>query len=477
MKRAVVRLSVAATMVAAMGLLAGCGGDGGPDTGASVPLAGTIQVGPFTINGVTLATTVAGDRLQAGDLSARIERGDGTSAEVDVTLSADGTTLTLGEASVTPSDAGDLGAQSPGQADVRVLATVEATAAGRIDGVTLVARDPQDSFDLGSATAHVERADGTSADVPLAINADHTEVTLGGFSVEPSPGTYWYWVLNRLVIDGPVWVIDGATDTRTQIGSLAFSFGVDRQDRTVVPSTVRACIPTLGVASDRRVVCEGLTPDSDYVWVAITDNGGGVTYSKAYMSDDTGQAVVPDTLGQFTADRISGPDSHIEMCFGNTDRRTPPPVYWPPVPDTGGPGGGGTGLNVLAITGPVQVRNGSAGTQTELGRLRLGFEVLTDGTVVAPATFAFQVPTRDLARDRSLRLTGLQAHDFAQTRVVDGSGLTTRSVLVRADANGDLVIPDAWTGKSAAALSGAASSLSLFIGRTDGDGDGKPDWF
>ena len=476
MNKAVWHLAVAAALVAALSLLVGCGDGDGTAAGVSVPLLGTVEVAPFTVAGVTLATTTAGDRFEAASLTARVERGDGTGADVDVALSLDGATLTLGEASVTPSDTGDLGAQAPTQADVRVVATVGATTAGQISGVMLVARDPQDTFDLGAATAHVERADGSREDVTLSMNPDHTEVTLGSFTVEPPPATSWYWVLNRLVIDGPVWVTDGPTGTRTQIGSLAFSFGVDQHDEVVVPTALHACIPTLGVASDRRVVCEGLEPDSDYVWAAITDNEGGVTYSKAYMADDTGQAVIPDTLGLFTADRLSGPKSHIEMCFANTDRRTPPPVVWPPVPDGGGPGEGRTRLNLLVINGPLQVRSG-AGTHTQLGRLRLGFEVLSDGTVVAPATFAFEVPTQGRARDRSLRLTGLQAQDFCQTRILDANGLPARSLLMRARANGDLVIPDAWAGRSATDLSGVASSLSLFIARTDGDRDGMPDWF
>jgi len=471
------RLLAAASFVAALSLLVGCGGEVSDAPGASVPLAGTVQVAPFTISGVTLATTAAGDRFDAANLAARIQRSDRTSAEVDISVSGDGTTLALGEATVTPSDSGELGAQAPTQADVRVLATVQATTPGTIDGVTLAARDAGDTLDIAGAQARVERADGSSAEVELSINADHTEVTLGSFTVEPTPGSLWYWVLNRLVIDGPVTVTDGSTGSSTEIGSLAFSFGVGEDGEPVVPATVQACIPTLGIASDRRVVCEGLTPESDYVWVSITDSAGGLTYSRAYLPDDTGQAVVPDTLGQFTADLLSGPNSHLEMCFGNTWKRTPPPILWPPTADGGGPGEGPTKLNVLVVSGPLQVLNGATQSRTELGQLRLGFEVLADGTVVAPSTFAFEVPTRGLARDRALRLTGLQPRDFCQTRVGDNSGRVTRSPLLRARADGDLIIRDAWTGKPASGLSGPDSSLTLFLARTDADHDGWPDRF
>jgi len=475
LRTATLRLSLAAALVAALCFLVGCGDEGANAPGTDAPLQGTIQVGPSAINSVTLATTAVGDVFEAAGATATMERADGTTEDVNLTLSADGMTLTLGQAAVTPPL--DLGAQAPTQADVRVVARVESTKSGVIDSVTLTARDPGDTLDITGAKAHVERPDGNYEAVDLTINGDGTEVTLGPFTVEPTPSWRWFWILNRLVIEGPVRVQDGPTGSTTEIGSLAFSFGVDKADHVVVPEAVRACIPTIGVASDRRVVVEGLTPDHDYTWAAITDNSGGVTYSKAYMADDTGQAVIPDTLGQFTADRLSGPNSHVEMCFGSTYKRTPPPVYWPPVYDGAGPGGGGrSGLNILSI-GPLTVAHAMAGGRTEIGRLRLGFEALDDGTVVAPATFAFNVPLRGLARDQSVRITGLQPGDFCQSRFVDNSGRVARSPTIRADSGGGALIRDAQGGLPASAYSGPDSRISLFFARTDANGDGKPDWF
>jgi hypothetical protein len=475
LKTAALRLSLAAALVVTLVVMAGCGEEGANAPGIDAPLQGTIQVGPSAVNSMTLATTVAGDRFETTGATATMERADGTTEDVSLTPNADGTVLTLGQAAVTaPLDGGT---QAPTQADVRVVARVQSTAPGSIDGVTLTTRDPGDTLDITGAKAHVERADGSSEAVNLTINGDGTEVTLGPFTVEPTPGGIWYWRLNRLVIEGPVSAKDGPTGSSTVIGSLTFSFGVDKADHVVVPEAVRACIPTIGVASDQRVVVEGLTPDHDYVWAAITDNQGGVTYSKAYMADQSGQAIIPDTLGQFTADRLSGPNSHIEMCFGSTYKRTPPPIYWPPVYDGAGPGGGDrSGLNILSI-GPFSVAHAMAGGRTEIGRLRLGFEALADGTVIAPATFAFSVPLRGLARDQSVRVTGLQPGDFCQSRFVDNSGRVVRSPTIRADSGGGALIRDAQGGLPASAYSGPDSRISLFFARTDANGDGKPDWF
>jgi len=475
LRTAILRLSLAAALVVALSFLAGCGDEGANAPGVDAPIQGTVQVAPFAIDSVTLATTAVGDRFEADGATAVMERADGTSEDVDLTLSADGTTLTLGQAGLTaPLDGG---VQAPTQADVRVVAKVQATKPGSIDSVSLTARDPGDTLDITGAVAHAEHPDGSTIPVNMAINADHTEVTLGPFTVEPTNEGYWFWWLNRLIIEGPVSVQDGATGSTTVIGSLTFAFGVDKADKVVVPTAVRACIPTIGVASDRRVVAEGLTPDIDYVWARITDNSGGVTFSKAYMADDAGQAVIPDTLGQFTADRLSGPNSHIEICFGNTYKRTPPPVYWPPVCDGAGPGGGDRGgLNILSI-GPLSVAYAMAGGRTEIGRLRLGFEALDDGTVVAPATFALNLPIRGLARDQSVRMTGLQPGDFCQSRFVDNSGQVIRSPTVRADSGGGAIIREAQGGLPASAFSGPDSRISLFFARTDADGDGKPDWF
>jgi hypothetical protein len=475
LKTAALRLSLAAALVVTLVVMAGCGEEGANAPGIDAPLQGTIQVGPSAVNSMTLATTVAGDRFETTGATATMERADGTTEDVSLTPNADGTVLTLGQAAVTaPLDGGT---QAPTQADVRVVARVQSTAPGSIDGVTLTTRDPGDTLDITGAKAHVERPDGSTEDVSLTINGDGTEVTLGSFSVQPTPGGIWYWRLNRLVIEGPVSAKDGPTGSSTVIGSLTFSFGVDKADHVVVPEAVRACIPTIGVASDQRVVVEGLTPDHDYVWAAITDNQGGVTYSKAYMADQSGQAIIPDTLGQFTADRLSGPNSHIEMCFGSTYKRTPPPIYWPPVYDGAGPGGGDrSGLNVLSI-GPLSVAHAMAGGRTEIGRLRLGFEALDDGTVVAPATFAFSIPIKGLARDQSVRITGLQQGDFCQSRFVDTSGRVVRSPTIRADSGGAAVIREAHGGLPASAYSGPDSRISLFFARTDADGDGKPDWF
>jgi len=474
LRTAVLHVSLATALVVALCVLIGCGDQGANAPGVEAPVQGTVQVGPSTVNSVVLATTAAGDWFEDSGATATMERADGTTEDVEVTVSADGTTLTLGQATVTPPLDG--GAQAPTQADVRVVARVQSTTPGAIDSVTLTTRDPGDTLDIAGATAHVERADGSSEPVNLTINGDGTEVTLGPFTVEPTPGWRWYWILNRLVIEGPVSVEDGPTGTSTTIGSLAFSFGVDKRDHVVVPEALRACIPTIGVASDRRVVVEGLTPDHDYTWASITDNSGGVTYSKAYMADDAGQAVIPDTLGQFTADRLSGPNSHIEMSFGSTYKRTPPPIYWPPVYDGAGPGGGRSGLNILSV-GPLRIAHAMAGGRTEIGRLRLGFEALDDGTVVAPATFSFSVPIRGLARDQSVAITGLQQGDFCQSRFVDNSGGVVRSPIVRVDSGGGALIRDAQGGLPASAYSGPDSSISLFFARTDANGDGKPDWF
>jgi hypothetical protein len=476
MPRTILRLALATALLWAILTLVGCGGEDGP-AGASVPVTGTVVTAPFSLESVSLTTSGPRDWFEADRATARIERADGTSADVDLSVSGDGRTLTLGPAAVTASSGSEGSGQAPTQADVRVLATIQADTPGRIDGISLVARDAQDTFDITGARAYVDQADGGTADVALDINADGTEVTLGSFPVEPPAGPGRYWKLNHLTIQGPVWVTDGATDTRTQIGSLGFTFGAYDGDGVIAPTTVRACIPTLGVASDRRVVCEGLDP-TDYVWVAIEDIDGGVTYSRAYFPDENGQAVVPDTLGQFTAERISGPNSGIEVCFANTERYAPPPVAWPPVPDNGGPGGeNGSRLNVLVIGGPLRVFHGGTERRTELGHLRLGVEVLDDGSVVAPATFALQVPVTGVASDPSIDLTGLQAGDFVQTRLLDRSGIATRSALVRAAADGRALVPDAWAGKLASALSGPAAGLSLFIARTDTDGDGHPDAF
>ena len=477
--RSAASVPVASLLVAATLLLGGCGGEWSNAPGVSVPVQGTIQVAPFAITGMTLATTDPGDRFSLDNATARVERPDGTSDDVDLSLSGDGTTLTLGQATLAPAGAADLASQQATQADVRVVAQIEAPQPGQIERVTLRIRDPGDTLDIAGAKAHVERPDGSIDPVDMTIGADRTEVALGPFKVAPMPGStrYWYWLLNRLVIEGPVSVQDGPTGSRTEIGSLAFSFGVYKDNEIVVPTTVRACIPTIGVASDRRVVVEGLKPDHDYVWASVTEQSGGQIYSRAYLADDSGQAVIPDTLGQVTAERLSGPNSHIEMCFGCTYRKTPPPIVWPPIYDGNVGPGGRSGLDDLIVEGTIRVMDGATGTQTQLGRLRLGFEVLTDGTVVAPARFTLSIPTRGAAGNQALQATGLEAGDFAQLRIVDNSGRVARSPVGRAQAGGSLILPDAGGGVTAANLSGANSSLSLFFARTDANGDGHPDWF
>lgn len=459
-------------------LVTGCGDDGSPPPGVDVPIQGTVVTGPFSVESVTLSTSVSGDRFEADALTASIQRADGTTAPVDASLSAEGTTITVGRATLAlPSDTANT-AQSPSQADVRVVATVDAVASGNIAGVTLATRDPGDTLDIGGAKARVERADGTSDPIEMSINAECTEVRLGSFSLQPTPLRLWYWVLNRVVIDGPVSVTDGPTGTTTQIGSLAFSFGMAKDGTIVAPKVVRACIPTLGVASDRRVVVEGLTHQRDYVWASITDISGAVTFSKAYMADEAGKAIIPDTPGQFTAERLSGPKTHIEICFGNTYRRAPRPVPWPPVYDTVGPGEGDrTRLNVLVLKGPLGIKHGATGTLTQIGFLRLGFEVLPDGTVVAPESLAFRIPTRGMCRMETVLARGLQPGDFVQTRLVDNSGRVIRSPLQRATSAGTASVRNALGRLPASALSGPESSLSLFFARTDADGNGKPDWF
>ncbi|MBM3500586.1 MAG: hypothetical protein FJX74_18170, partial [Armatimonadetes bacterium] len=285
MVRAIGVLAVTCSL-GAFPLLSGCG-DGGAGPAAFVPVAATVETAAFSLERITL-TAGAGDRLEAGGVTAWIERPDGSRDDVDVSPSGDGRSLTLGRAAVTVSEAGETRGQAAPQADVRVLATVEANTRGQIDGITLAALDPLDTFDITGAHAHVWQPDGATAPVAMDVSADATEVTLGSFPVEPPPGTGAYWRLNRLVITGPVWVIDGATDSRTQIGALGFSFGVNDNDEVVAPTTVQACIPTLGAASDRRVVCEGLDP-TDYVWVAIADAYGGLTHSRAYLPDANGR--------------------------------------------------------------------------------------------------------------------------------------------------------------------------------------------
>jgi hypothetical protein len=476
LRKAALCPTAAATVVATLSLLAGCGDGSGNAPGADIPLQAAIQVSPLAVESVALTATETGDHFTVDGATAHIQRPSGSTDDVTLDLSSDGRTLTLGRATVEASIIGDAGLQA--QADVRVVAEVSQGASGEIGGVTLRTRDTGDTLDVAGAKAYVERPDGSSDAVDMEISADGTEVKLGAFNLAPTPGTLWYWRLNRLVIEGPVHVQDGPTGSRTEIGSLAFSFGAYRGDKIVAPSTIRASIPTIGVALDRRVVVEGLTGGDGYTWAAITDNSGGVTYSKAYMADDTGQAIIPDTLGQFTAERLSGPDSHIEMCFGDTYKRTPPPILWPPIYDVKGPGDGGRpGLNVLAVDGPIGLYGGAMGATAELGKLRLAFEVLSDGTVVLPATISFSLPTRGVARSQSVEMTGLAAGDFVQTKLVDNSNRVVRSAIVQAAAGSDTTVADAQGGMLGSDLSGSGSSFTLFFARTDLDGDGKPDLF
>jgi len=461
-------------------VLVGCGTDGsGP--GADVLLRAHIRADqPGRIDQVTVATLTPGDTINIAGATAEVRRPDGSSDPVTLNLSDDGSTLTLGPATVVPSPH-DAAAREgpraePGHADVLVLATIDAATPGEVTGVTVETVEAGDHLDITGATARIERANGTSDPVSLTINETGTAVTMGRATVAPYRSDYHYWYLDTVVIEGPVRVTDGPTGRTTVVGSLAFSFGVEPDGTVVGARTIHASIPTLGTAEDRRVVVDGMEPERAYVWTVITDKDGGVLYSRPYVANESGQAVIPDSQGQITAEILSGPASRIEMCLASWPRWPPPPVAGPG--DGGGPGAGvPTRLDSLVINGPLRLKDGRTATWTQLGRLAFGFEVLDDGTVVAPEGIKWGIPTRGAGQHSTVVVRGLQPGDFAETAIEDASSRMAESRIYTADAAGLIEITDAFRGVRVGKLSGRHSSFAVFFARTDSNGDGLPDCF
>lgn len=457
--------------------VAGCGGEGGtPTAPGDVPL--TISVvadAPGAISSVTLATGRA-DKLDVTDASARILRADGTSRNVALSNNVTGNTVTFGQVRVTPSGA-DVAAREGAsnglaQADVPFLAeiAIERPDTSAEATVTVKALESGDSFDISGSFARLEGPDGRSGPIAMSADPEGTVVTLGPAPLSSSPGEVWSR-FQALVIDGPIVVHDGATTTATEIGGLAFFFWVLPDGTVSAPSTIRASIPTLGPARDGRVVIEGLTPRQDVAWTVITDKDGGQIYSRTYVADASGQIVIPDSKSQITAERLSGPHSRIELHFVDWRQILAPPAPVGPDFDRRGR------LNELVVDGPVRVRNGISGRVTEIGRLRLAFEVLADGTVVAPNQIRLNIPTNGTVGDPRVTVTGLEAGEFARTSVVDASGARSNSPVRVADASGLAAIPRALAGIGAARLSGPKSQITLSFARTDADSDGYPDVF
>jgi hypothetical protein len=205
------------------------------------------------------------------------------------------------------------GGRLPG-ADVALLAAIT-TALGQITQVTVTATDAGDTIDVTGATAEIQRADGTTEDVPLAINAANRIVTLGTATVTPSTAQF-----NTLEITGPISFRDGATSTTTVIGRLIFQFEVLADGTVVRPTTISVRIPTRGAATDRRVIFGGLSGAApDYVKTVIRDQQGGLTQSKIYAAQANGSVTVTDAQGSITAEVLSGPSSRITAMFARTD--------------------------------------------------------------------------------------------------------------------------------------------------------------
>jgi hypothetical protein len=208
-------------------------------------------------------------------------------------------------------------------ADVAVEATITvntaaADSANAITGVIVRTTDPGDTFDIAGATARIERADGTSGPVPLSSNAARTRVTLGAANVVPSAT-----LLNKLIIDGPVSVNDGATGTTTEIGVLEFAFEVLAGGVVVSPDTIQVNIPTRGAARNQRVTCRGLSFNPrDYVKTVIIDNAGGRIESAVHGANSNGVAILRDAQGNVRANVLSGANSSITMLFARTDSDT-----------------------------------------------------------------------------------------------------------------------------------------------------------
>ncbi|MBM3474528.1 MAG: hypothetical protein FJX75_14790 [Armatimonadetes bacterium] len=484
MGRTVVAIILWASVVATAPLLVGCGGSEAPfPTGRQeVPVEVTVDVAPFTIQEIALSTVWPGDRIDAAGATARIQRPDGTSDAMTLQVSADGKKLTLGQATVVPWDAGDGVSQGTVSADVRLIAEI-VTAPGEITSVTLRTRDPGDTLDITGAEARVYRADSTDDVVNMTISADQTEVVLGPCALA-SVASWWG---NYLYIDGPMVVQDGPTGSATEIGYLGLEVDVRSDGHVVIPATIRVSIPTIGTADDRRLVIEGLTPEHDQAWVAVGEQSGAWLSSKLYQADPSGQVIITDTMARVTAERLSGPDSSLWLNFTDPDAPTPPPGPpggggGPPVPPSPGPGGGeendeGSRLNVVVIGGPLWVIHGKTGARTELGRIKFGFEVLGDGTVVAPEGLSLHVPASGTARESAVGVAGLEPGDFVRTRVVEDSGAATVSATYQANSEGSVSVLGALRGITALRLSGRHSSLSFWFARTDADDDGVPDCF
>lgn len=98
-------MTVLLTVGAALTGVTGCGGggDGGPLPPADVAIQATMTTAPNEITAVVVRTTAAGDRIDVSNATARVERADGTAAAVSLTTNAEGTEITLGRATVTPS--------------------------------------------------------------------------------------------------------------------------------------------------------------------------------------------------------------------------------------------------------------------------------------------------------------------------------------------------------------------------------------
>ncbi len=461
----------------ALVVVAGCGNGNWTATApGDVPLTISVVADtPGSISSVTLATGRA-DTLDVTDASARIERADGTSRNVALSNNVTSNIVTFGQARVTPSGAdiatSEAATNGPAQADVPFLAEIAVNPPDEIASATVTALEAGDTFDITGATATLERSDGTTESVALSINAEGTVVSMGRVALAGC-GTFYP---NMLAIQGPIRVQDGPTGTATEIGALLFGFQVTPLDRTVVlPRAIRASIPTIGCARDGRVVVEGLIPRKTYVWTSVTDKDGGHIYSRPYTTDASGQAVIPDTKSQITAELLSGPNSRIVLFSKHWEWGWFPPggprAPVGPDPDHRGQ------LNVLVVDGPVRIRNGITTRITEIGQLRLGFEVLADGTVIAPGQIKLNIPTNGTVGDPRAIVTGLDAGDFVRTSVVDANGARSSSPIRMADASGRAAIAQAMGGIGAARLSGPKSQISLSFARTDADRDGYPDVF
>ncbi len=203
------------------------------------------------------------------------------------------------------------------QADVPIDGQI-ATAANQINSVIVSTATAGDTVDVSAATARIERADGTSADVTLNANAGGTRVTLGSATVVPS-ATQW----NVLVIQGPIRFIDGATGTVTVIGRLEFRFEVLPDGTVVHPATLSVHIPTQGAATDSRIVFTGLSANpQDFVQTVIIDNQGGITESSIHGADAQGRVALRDSQGSITADVLTGNNSRVILMFARTDADT-----------------------------------------------------------------------------------------------------------------------------------------------------------